>query len=231
MNEKYLNRYDFKIGKDGIKAWSTPYDKFLTNFEKNILPDLKKTAEVYAEDHNWEFNDKDNVEGLYYEATQKALNDAKSEKDYTETMRLLIRSANLTNESTEGMIYDNLATPEEAKRIFMEMWSKQFPEIKNMNERNLQQFIRNEFPKVGVLPEKAMIKSLKPNNMNEKGILENLKKVIPNFALFCEDILVHTTKEWDIKVLYAMKLLEEKLTKRVDEAEKVKKINDLKSKL
>jgi len=64
-----------------------------------------------------------------------------------------------------------------------------------MNERNLQQFIRNEFSKVGVFPEEAMIKSLNPNNMNEKGILENLKKVIPNFALFCKDILVHNTKE------------------------------------
>jgi len=159
------------------------------------LPELEKTAKEYADEHNGNLSDSDNVDWRYYVAINKALDNAKTNKDYTETMRLLIGTANLTDESIEGMIYDNLATPEEGKRIFMEMCSKQFPEIKDMNERNLQQFIRNEFSKVGVFPEEAMIKSLNPNNMNEKGILENLKKVIPNFALFCKDILVHNTKE------------------------------------
>lgn len=230
-NISSLDIHEFTTWKDGIKASSTPYGTFLTCYERNVLPELEKSAKEYAAEHNGELSDNDNVDWRYYVAINKALDDAKTNKNYTETMRLLIGTANLTNESTEGMIYDNLATPDEGKRIFMEMWSKQFPEIKDMSERTLQELIRTEFPKVGVFPEETMMKSLNPNNMNEKGMLQNLREVIPNFSLFCKDILVHNTKEGDIKVLYAMKLLEEKLEKKAIKSVNDEKINDLKSKL
>lgn len=231
-NISSLDRHEFTTWKDGIKASSTPYDKFLTNYENNILPALEKSSKEYIDDwFNRDINDQENVDRKYYLAIKKALDNAETGKDYTEIMRLLITNANLTNENTEGILYENLPTPEQSTRIFMEMWAKQFATIKDMTERTLQEFIRAEFPKVGIFPEETMIKSLNPNNMNEKEMLKNLKEVIPNFSLFCKDILVHNTKEGDIKVLYAMKLLEEKLEKKLIKSENSKKINDLKNKL
>ncbi|MBP6085975.1 hypothetical protein KA478_02065 [Patescibacteria group bacterium] len=45
------------------------------------------------------------------------MDDAKTGKNYTETMRLLITCL----EYDKNMVYDNNPTPEEATRIFMEM--------------------------------------------------------------------------------------------------------------
>ena len=67
--------------------------------------------------------------------------------------------------------------------------------------------------------------------MNEKAMLQNLKNGMWWYIIQCKDRILDNRKEWDIKVLYAMKLLEEKLTKKIDKAENNEKINDLKSKL
>ena len=68
--------------------------------------------------------------------------------------------------------------------------------------------------------------------MNDELKLEKLKEETP---LYCDaqiDTVVYTTKGGnDIKVLYAMKLLEEKLQKKIDQSNNSKEINELKEKL
>lgn len=216
-----LQRNEFKAWPKATYSSATPYGKFLSSYEKNVLPDLEKTAKESSD--NWT----ETSEWRYYLAIKKAIEDWDMGKNYTETMRLIISSL----EHDENMDYTNLPTAEEATRIFMEMWSRQFPEIKEMKERDLQEFIRNNFSKVSSFPEEIMIKSLNPNNMNEKAMLQNLKNGMWWYIIQCKDRILDNRKEWDIKVLYAMKLLEEKLTKKIDKAENNEKINDLKSKL
>lgn len=223
-----LNRHNFVTGAKKMYTSSSPYDKFLTNYEKNILPDLEKASKEHVDaEANRDMDDSGNVDREYYLAICRALDSARTGKNYTETMRLLI--TNLQHD--KNMVYDNLPTPAEAKIIFMEMWSKQFPETKDMNERKLQEFIRTEFSKVSVFPEETMIKSLNPNNMNEKSILQNLKDVIWGYALQCKNRIINDRKESDIKVLYAMILLEERLIRKVYRSENDGKISDLEEKL
>lgn len=182
------------------------------------MPDLEKTAKESSD--NWT----ETSEWRYYLAIKKAIEDWDMGKNYTETMRLIISSL----EHDENIDYTNLPTAGEATRIFMEMWSRQFPEIKEMKERDLQEFIRNNFSKVSSFPEDIMIKSLNPNNMNEKAMLQNLKNGMWWYIIQCKDRILDNRKEWDIKVLYAMKLLEENLEKKVTKTENQHKIEELK---
>lgn len=216
-----LQRNEFNTWPKATYASATPYGKFLSSYEKNVLPDLERTAKESSD--NWT----ETSEWRYYLAIKKAIEDWEIGKNYTETMRLLISSL----EHDEDVDYTNLPTAEQAIRIFMEMWSKQFPEIKDMKERDLQEFIRNNFSKVSLSSEEIMVKSLNPNNMNEKIMLQNLKDAMWWYVIQCKDRIIDNRKEWDIKVLYAMKLLEEKLEKKVTKNENNEKINDLKSKL
>lgn len=217
-----LQRNEFIAWSKAIHASITPYGKFLRNYEKNILWDLYKTAQEESPD-NWG----ETTDWRYYFAIKKAIEDWEYGKDYTEIMRLIIPDL----EHDKNMMYTNLPTTEESTKIFMEMWAKQFPEVKEMQKLSLQVFIRDNFSRVSQNPDKIMIKSLNPNNVNGESILKNFKRVGWSYSMECNNRILDHRTEWDIKILYAMKLLEEKITRSMEEKRGKAKIDDLKNKL
>ncbi len=209
-------------------AITNPYGKALNMYEE-WLSWYKKEAE-----ENWlPFNDPQNADGNYYLAIRKAIDEANTGTNYTEIMRMISGLTGINQHNQENMLYDHIPTPFEGKKIFMEMGAKQFPSIKRLDVHSLTDFIAKEDMKVMPLQNQDFTNLMKVSNIDEKSKLDVLNHRLYEFSIWGKNPIrkVNTTKWDDVKFLYAMMCLKEKLEQTVWEKGKNEQIDDLKKKL
>lgn len=183
----------------------TPYWKWISNYRKFIIPNLKKSSEK-----SWlSKDDPSNVNERYASAIEKALQDPENKQDYRQAMRLLVSSF-LDENYDSNMTYEDVPTPKEAISIFMQMWSEQFKnlsiiELYELLWRMWQDLMPSDFPAI----------FRQSYHSNKKALLKEIESSIDIIKIWSQDILSHITKGEDMKLLYSLLLIREDLNRQI----------------
>ncbi len=191
-----LKPYIFTAESKKVFAKQTPYGKWIKGLEGQATQLFQEAKSGYLE-----VDDSQNVEGRYALAYRRALNNA-DKGNYEDLMRLCLNYVNISPAEQENMVFDEVPTPQEAEKIFMEMGKRQFPELEKAGFEE----VRKLWTKTGMgeVPKEFF----PPRNRNMKEVLPALRGDLQSMMIWSHDLLAPSAGAEGIKLCYAMMILE-----------------------